>query len=94
MFEPVFKDFSYGFRPGRNAHQALDELSVCIMRQRVLWILDADISKYFDTIPHELMAECIRRRVSDPRILRLIRKWLKAGIFDNSALCRRFHFGI
>lgn len=86
VFEPIFKDFSYGFRPGRNAHQALDELSVCIMRQRVLWILDADISKYFDTIPHELMVECIKRRVSDPRILRLIRKWLKAGIFDKGKL--------
>lgn len=86
VFEPVFKGFSYGFRPGRNAHQALDELSVCIMRQRVLWILDADISKYFDTIPHELMVECIERRVTDPRIIRLIRKWLKAGIFEKGLL--------
>ena len=86
VFEPIFKDFSYGFRPKRNAHQALDEVSVCIMRNRVIWILDADIKGYFDTIPHDLLVSAVERRVSDPRILRLIRKWLKAGIFDKGKL--------
>ena len=86
VYEPIFKDFSFGFRPNRNAHQAIDEVSVCIMRQRVIWILDADIKGYFDSIPHDLLVSYIGRRVSDPKIIRLIRRWLKAGVLENGKL--------
>jgi group II intron reverse transcriptase/maturase len=82
IYEMDFKGFSYGFRPGRSPHQALDALTVGIQRKRVNWVLDADIRGFFDNLSHEWMQKFIEHRVADPRILRLIQKWLKAGISE------------
>src|SRR5580700_2642852 len=83
VYEVDFKGFSYGFRPGRNPHQALDALTVGIQRKRVNWVLDADIRGFFDNLSHEWMMKFIEHRVADRRILRLIRKWLKAGVSED-----------
>jgi group II intron reverse transcriptase/maturase len=82
IYEVDFKGFSYGFRPGRSPHQALDALSVGIQRKKVNWILDADISAFFDNLNHEWALKFIEHRVADRRILRLIQKWLKAGVSE------------
>jgi RNA-directed DNA polymerase len=82
IYEVDFRGFSYGFRPGRSPHQALDALSVGIYRKRVNWILDADIRGFFDHLSHEWMMKFVEHRVADKRILRLIRKWLKAGVSE------------
>ena len=71
--------FSYGFRPGRRPHNALDALSVAITRKTVNWILDADIEGFFDAIDHDWLIKFLEHRIGDRRILRLIRKWLHAG---------------
>jgi RNA-directed DNA polymerase len=78
-----FQGFSYGFRPGRSPHQALDALSVGLHRKRVNWVLDADIRGFYDHMNHEWTLKFIRHRVADSRILRLIRKWLKAGVSED-----------
>jgi len=83
IYEVDFKGFSYGFRPGRGPHQALDALSVGIQRKRVNWILDADISAFFDKLNHEWAVKFIEHRVADSRMLRLIQKWLKAGVSED-----------
>src|ERR1700688_1074132 len=83
IYEVDFKGFSYGFRPGRNPHQALDALTVGIQRKRVNWVLDADIRGFFDNLSHEWTMKFIEHRVADRRILRLIRKWLKAGVSED-----------
>src|SRR5881394_3286482 len=83
IYEVDFKGFSYGFRPGRSPHQALDALTVGIQRKRVNWVLDADIRGFFDNLSHEWMMKFIEHRVADRRILRLIRKWLKAGVSED-----------
>ena len=83
IYEVDFKGFSYGFRPGRNPHQALDALTVGIQRKRVNWILDADIRGFFDNMSHEWTMKFVEHRVADRRILRLIQKWLKAGIWED-----------
>ncbi len=83
IYEVDFLGFSYGFRPGRQAHEALDALAVGIRMRKVNWVLDADIRGYFDSIDHEWLLKFIERRVSDGRILRLIKKWLKAGVIEN-----------
>src|SRR3974390_3297111 len=82
IYEVDFKGFSYGFRPGRNPHQALDALTVGIQRKRVNWILDADIRGFFDNMSHEWTMKFVEHRVADHRILRLIQKWLKAGVSE------------
>ena len=82
IYEVDFRGISYGFRPGRSPHQALDALSVGIYRRRVNWILDADIRGFFDHLSHEWMMKFVEHRVADTRILRLIRKWLKAGVSE------------
>jgi RNA-directed DNA polymerase len=82
IYEEDFQGFSYGFRPGRSQHQALDALWVGIMRKRVNWILDADIRDFFGSLSHEWMVKFIEHRVADRRILRLIRKWLRAGVSE------------
>jgi hypothetical protein len=82
IYEVDFKGFSYGFRPGRSPHQALDALNVGISRKRVNWILDADIRGFFDNMSHEWTEKFVQHRVVDPRILRLIHKWLKAGVSE------------
>ncbi len=83
IYEEDFRGFSYGFRPGRSPHQALDALNVGIQRKRVNWILDADIRGFFDHLSHEWMMKFVEHRVADTRILRLIGKWLKAGVSED-----------
>ena len=83
IYEVDFQGFSYGFRPGRSPHQALDALSVGLHRKRVNWVLDADIRGFFDNMSHEWTMKFIEHRVADCRILRLIQKWLKAGVSED-----------
>jgi hypothetical protein len=82
IYEQDFLGFSYGFRPGRSCHQALDALSVALTSKRVNWVLDADIQGFFDNIDHEWLMRFLEHRVGDRRILRLIRKWLRAGVSE------------
>jgi RNA-directed DNA polymerase len=88
IYETDFVDFSYGFRPGRGAHNALDALRVGIQRRKVGWVLDADIRGYFDTIGHEWIMKFIEHRIADQRVLRHIRKWLNAGVLEDGRLTR------
>ena len=83
IYEVDFKGFSYGFRPGRGPHQALDALTVGIQRKRVNWVLDADIQGFFDHVSHDWALKFIEHRVADRRMLRLIQKWLKAGVSED-----------
>jgi group II intron reverse transcriptase/maturase len=83
IYEVDFKGFSYGFRPGRSPHQALDALFVGITRKKVNWVLDADIRGFYDNLSHEWAIKFIEHRVADRRILRLIQKWLKAGVSED-----------
>jgi RNA-directed DNA polymerase len=83
IYEEDFVGFSYGFRPGRGAHNALDALWAGIITKKVNWILDADIQGFFDHINHAKLMEWMELRIADQRILRLIRKWLKAGVSED-----------
>jgi RNA-directed DNA polymerase len=83
IWEEDFKGFSYGFRPGRSQHDALDALYVGIVRKKVNWVLDLDIKSFFDKIGHEWMIKFVEHRIGDPRIVRLIQKWLKAGVMED-----------
>ncbi len=82
IYEEDFLGFSYGFRPGRSQHQALDALWVGIMRKKVNWVLDADIRGFFDNLNHGWMMKFVEHRIADRRMLRLIRKWLRAGVSE------------
>jgi group II intron reverse transcriptase/maturase len=82
IYEEDFRGFSYGFRPGRSQHQALDALYVGITRKKVNWILDCDIRGFFDNLSHVWLLKFVQYRVADRRILRLIQKWLKAGVME------------
>lgn len=82
IYEEQFKDFSCGFRPGRGAHQALDLIWRQVMTQNTGWILDVDIRKFFDTLDHRHLREILQHRVKDGVILRLIGKWLNAGVME------------
>jgi len=84
IYEEDFLGFSYGFRPGRSQHNALDALSVGITSKRVNWILDCDIEGFFDAIDHEWLVKFLEHRIGDRRILRLVSKWLRAGIIEES----------
>jgi RNA-directed DNA polymerase len=83
IYEADFLGFSYGFRPGRSPHHALDALAVGIQRKKVNWVLDADIRGFYDAIDHGWMLTFLEHRIADQRVLRLIRKWLKAGVIEN-----------
>jgi len=83
IYEEDFLGFSYGFRPRRSAHDALDALSVAILRRKVNWVLDADIRDCFGSFSHEWMEKFLQHRIGDRRILRLIKKWLKAGVLED-----------
>ena len=83
IYEEDFVGFSYGFRPGRSPHDALDALWVGIMRKRVNWVLDADIQRFFDTMDHGWMRQFLEHRIADRRVHRLIRKWLRAGVSED-----------
>lgn len=80
IYEPLFLNLSYGFRPKRNAHQALAAVNHMVMGQKVNWIIDADIQSFFDNVNHEWLMKCLEQRIVDPNFLRLIRKFLKAGV--------------
>jgi group II intron reverse transcriptase/maturase len=82
IYEQDFLGFSYGFRPGRSPHLALDALTVGIMTKKVNWVLDADIRKFYDTLDHGWLVKFIEHRVADRRVVRLIQKWLKAGVLE------------
>lgn len=79
VFEPQFCGISYGFRPGRSQHDALDALHEGIIRRKINWVLDADIEGFFDNLDHEQLLSFIAERVADKRMIRLIRKWLRVG---------------
>src|SRR5262249_2166815 len=83
IYEAEFLGFSYGFRPGRNQHDALDALAYGINARKINWVLDADIARYFDTLSREWLIRFIEHRVGDRRIIRLIPKWLKAGVMED-----------
>lgn len=82
VYEEDFHDFSYGFRPGRSAHQALSALRNSMMKMGGGWVLEVDVRKFFDTLDHEYLREILRRRVRDGVVLRLIGKWLNAGVLE------------
>jgi len=83
IHETDFLGFSYGFRPGRSQHHALDALATGIMHGKVDWVLDADIRGFFDAIDHEWLLKFVEHRIADRRMLRLIRRWLKAGVIED-----------
>ncbi len=86
IYEEDFLGFSYGFRPGRGAQDALDALAVGIGSRKVNFILDADIRSFFDTVDHDWLIRFVEHRVGDRRIIRLIRKWLKAGVLEDGVV--------
>ena len=83
IYEVDFQGFSYGFRPGRSQHNALDAVSVGITHRSVNWVLDADIRGFFDSINHEWLVKFIEHRIADKRVIRQVIKWLKAGVLEN-----------
>lgn len=88
IYEVDFKNFSYGFRPGRNPHNALDALYVAITQHKVNWVLDADIQSFFDTLDHEKLMKLLEGRIGDQRILRLTHKFLRAGVSEDGEWSR------
>ena len=86
IYEVDFLGFSYGFRPKRTPHQALSSLHTAIMSRRVDWVLDVDIRSFFDSVDHEWLLRMLAQRIADPRVLRLIRMWLEAGILESNEL--------
>jgi group II intron reverse transcriptase/maturase len=83
IYEVDFLDCSYGSRPGRSQHNALDAIYVAITQKKVNWVLDADISKFYDSLDHEWLMKFVEHRVTDPRMLRLLRKFLRAGVSED-----------
>src|ERR1700719_4135791 len=86
VYEQDFLSCSYGFRSGRSAHQALQTLHTACMSQRLRWVIDIDIVKYFDSIPHSNLRDFLDQRVTDGVIRRMIDKWLKAGVLEDGLL--------
>lgn len=82
VYEVDFRGFSYGFRPGRSPHQALDALAVGIERKKVNWVLDADIRDFFGQLDRDWLEKFLRHRIADERVLRLIGRWLAAGVVE------------
>jgi RNA-directed DNA polymerase len=85
VYEMDFLGLPYGFRPGRGPHHALDALAVGIERKKVNWVLDADIREFFTSLDHRWLAKFLEHRIADQRVLRLIRKWLSAGVIEEGA---------
>ena len=85
IYEEDFLGFSYGFRPGRSQHDALDALAFGITRTKVNYILDCDVRSFFDSVSHEWLVRFVEHRIGDPRVIRLIRKWLKAGVMEDGS---------
>jgi len=88
VYEPLFREFSYGFRRGRSAHQALAYLRTQCLELGINWIVDADVSSYFDKIDHGHLRTFLKKKVNDGALLRLIGKWLNAGVLDQGCLQR------
>jgi RNA-directed DNA polymerase len=86
IYEEEFLGFSYGFRPKRGQHDALDALIVGITAKRVNFILDADVASFFDSVSQCWLVRLLEHRIGDPRIIRLIRKWLKAGVLEDGVV--------
>jgi len=86
VYETEFLGFSYGSRPGRSQHDALDALAVGIQKKKIGWVLDADIRGFYDAIDHGWMVKFIEHRIGDQRVVRLIKKWLRAGVLENGKL--------
>jgi len=86
IYEEDFLGFSYGFRPGRSAHDAMDALCVGIHSKKVSFILDADIRSFFDEISQEWLVRFLEHRIGDRRIIRLIQKWLRAGVLEDGVV--------
>jgi RNA-directed DNA polymerase len=86
VYEQDFRNCSYGFRPGRSAHQALDALWRQTMARGGCWIVEVDIRKFFDTLDHAQLRKLLRRRIRDGVLLRLIDKWLQAGVLEDGRL--------
>ena len=82
IYESEFYGFNYGFRPGRSAHNALDALAYAVERRKVSWVVEVDIRQYFDSIEREQLMQFLEMRIGDRRVLRLIRKWLNAGVIE------------
>jgi group II intron reverse transcriptase/maturase len=82
IYEPDFLGFSYGYRPGKSPHHALDALYTALLTRKVNWVLDGDISSFFDGLDHEWLIKFVEHRVADQRVVRLIRKWLNAGVLE------------
>ena len=82
VYEQDFLGFSYGFRPGRSPHHALDALATGIYRKRVNWVLDADIRDFFTSLDQAWLGRFLEHRIADRRVLRLIQKWLRAGVIE------------
>ena len=88
VYETDFLDFSYGFRPGRSQHNALDALYTGLLTRRVNWVLDADIRGFFDAIDHGWLVKFVEHRIADRRVVRLIQKWLNAGVLEDGTRTR------
>jgi len=86
IYETEFLGFSYGFRPGRNQHNALDALYVGLQTRKVTWVLDADIRDFYGSMNHEWLIKFIEHRIADRRVVRLIQKWLKAGVLEEGEI--------
>ena len=84
--ETEFLESSYGFRPGRPQHQALDALTVAIEHGKVSWVLDADLRAFFETIDHAWLLRMLEQRIADTRVLRHIKKWLAAGVLEDGVV--------
>ena len=83
IYEAQFLGFSYGFRPGRGAHNALDALAVGMERRKIRWIVDADIRSFFDNVSRDWLVRFLEHRIGDKRVIRLIVKWLNAGVMED-----------
>ena len=88
IYEADFLGFSYGFRPGRSQHNALDALYTGLLTKNVNWVLDVDIRSFFDAISHEWLVKFVEHRVADRRVVRLIQKWLNAGVLEDGRRTR------
>ena len=89
IYETDFLDFSYGFRPGRSQHDALDALYTGLLTRKVNWVLDVDIRGFFDALSHEWLVKFVEHRIADPRVVRHIQKWLNAGVMEEGKRTRQ-----
>lgn len=94
IYESDFLDFSYGFRPGRGQHDALDALTFAITKRKVNWVLDLDIRKFFDTVEHDWLIRMLQHRVQDKRLIKLVIRWIKVGIVDEKGRRHPTHQGV